>query len=103
MARIPEAQPKPSGKAVSWHDFAWTRGHRYGTRLCDLERRRIIDLLPDRKAPTVDAWLTDHPEIGVVSRRAGAGPSFPLSLGVFRGTPDALRRMRVAHCACRSL
>jgi len=40
--------------------------------LCDLEKRRIADLLPDRDTNTVKAWLRAQPEIGVVARdRAG--------------------------------
>jgi transposase len=40
--------------------------------LCDLEKRRIVDLLPDRDTNTVQAWLRAQPEIGVVARdRAG--------------------------------
>jgi transposase len=31
-------------------DFAWKRCQRYGTIVCDLERRRIIDVLADRQA-----------------------------------------------------
>jgi transposase len=54
-------------------DFAWKRGQRYGTLLCDLERRRIVDLLPDRDVGTVEAWLVDHPEITAVSRDRGGG------------------------------
>jgi transposase len=54
-------------------DFAWKGGQRYGTVLCDLERRRIIDLLPDREAGTVEAWLASHPNIAIVSRDRGAG------------------------------
>jgi transposase len=34
----------------------------------DLEQHKIIDLLPDREAATLQAWLQRHPEIQVVSR-----------------------------------
>jgi transposase len=54
-------------------DWAWRRNHRYGTIVCDLERRRIVTLLPDREIATVQAWLADHPEIEVVSRDRGGG------------------------------
>jgi len=54
-------------------DFAWKRGQRYGTVLCDLERRQVIDLLPDREAGTVEAWLAAHPDIAIVSRDRGGG------------------------------
>lgn len=43
---------------VGIDDWAWKRGRRYGTLICDLERRRIVDLLPDRNTGTVAAWLT---------------------------------------------
>jgi transposase len=29
-------------------DWAWCKGLRYGTMLMDLERQKVIDLLPDR-------------------------------------------------------
>ena len=44
-------------------DWAWKRGQRYGSIICDLEQRRIVDLLPDREPATVEAWLSRHPEI----------------------------------------
>ena len=34
-------------RVIGIDDFAWKRGQRYGTVVCDLERRQIIDLLPD--------------------------------------------------------
>src|SRR5215204_2459277 len=58
---------------VGIDDWAWRRNHRYGTIVCDLERRRIVALLPDRETATVEAWLVDHPQIGVVSRDRGGG------------------------------
>jgi len=60
-------------QVVGIDDWAWKRGHRYGTIVCDLERRRIIDVLPDREAGTVEAWLSARPEIRVVSRDRGGG------------------------------
>jgi transposase len=41
--------------------------------LCDLERRCVVDQLPDRQASTVTEWLRDHAPLDVISRdRAGA-------------------------------
>lgn len=60
-------------KVVGVDDWAWRRNHRYGTIVCDLERRRIVTLLPDREVATVEAWLADHPEIEIVSRDRGGG------------------------------
>src|SRR6202161_2203357 len=58
---------------VGIDDWAFRRNRRYGTIVCDLERRRIVTLLPDREVATVRAWLADHPEIRVVSRDRGGG------------------------------
>ena len=54
-------------------DWAWRRNHRYGTIVCDLERRRIVALLPDREMATVQAWLADHREITMIARDRGGG------------------------------
>ena len=42
-------------------DWAFRRNHRYGTIVCDLERRRIVTLLPDREIATIEAWLAGQP------------------------------------------
>jgi hypothetical protein len=39
------AQPTTEPRIVGIDDFAWKRGHRYGTIIRDLEQRRIIDIL----------------------------------------------------------
>lgn len=70
-ARAPQA--KPVSRVIGIDDWAWKRGHRYGTIVCDLERREIIDLLPDREATTVEAWLREHPDVEIVSRDRGGG------------------------------
>jgi transposase len=58
---------------VGIDDWAWKRGQRYGTIVCDLERRRIVDILPDRETSTVAAWLKNHPLIRTISRDRGGG------------------------------
>jgi transposase len=66
-------------------DWAWRKGHRYGTIIVDLERGCPIDVLEDRLADTVAAWLQAHPEVEIVARdRADAYAS-----GIRQGAPDA--------------
>lgn len=68
-------------------DFAWKRGHRYGTIICDLERRCIIDILLDREAATATAWLAGHPAIAIIARDRGAG----YKQAATEGRPDAVQ------------
>ncbi len=49
-------------------DWAFAKGRRYGTILVDLERGVPVDLLPDRTAATLAAWLKAHPSIEVITR-----------------------------------
>ena len=58
---------------VGVDDWAFRRNRHYGTIVCDLERRRIVTLLPDREVATVRVWLADHPEVRIVSRDRGGG------------------------------
>jgi hypothetical protein len=46
-------RPTQSLKVVGIDDWAFRRNHRYGSIVCDLERRRIVALLPDREVSTV--------------------------------------------------
>ena len=65
-----ESAPPP--RVVGIDDWAWRKGQRYGTIVVDLERGDVIDLLPDRDAETVAAWLKAHPGVEVVSRDRSA-------------------------------
>jgi transposase len=62
-----------SPRVLGIDDFAFRRGHRYGTILLDLEERRVVDLLPDRKQETLVAWLTEHGVPEIISRDRGGG------------------------------
>ena len=62
---------KPSAhgpRVLGIDDWAWRKGHRYGTILCDLERGKVVDLLPDRSAESTAEWLRAHPGTEIVSR-----------------------------------
>jgi hypothetical protein len=68
-------QPRTELAIIGIDDFAFRRGQRYGTIVCDLERRRPVTLLPDREQATSQAWLANHPSIVTVARdrRGGYG------------------------------
>jgi transposase len=65
-------EPSEPPRVVGIDDWAWRKGQRYGTIVVDLERGEVIDLLPDRDAATVAAWLKAHPGVEVVSRDRSA-------------------------------
>ncbi len=67
LRRLPNDPFEPP-RVVSLDDWAWRRGHRYGTLICDLERHRRLDVLPDRDVASVAAWLKRYPSIEIISR-----------------------------------
>jgi len=64
-------------------DFSFRRG----ISLVDLEKRKPIDLLPDREAETLKVWLEAHSGVEIISRdRSGAYAD-----GAGRGAPNAVQ------------
>lgn len=88
MLRILRGQSHPttpSPRVLGIDEWAWKKGHRYFTMLCDLEAARVVDLLLTRDAETVAGWLRQHPTVQVVSRdRAGA-----FADAIAKGAPSA--------------
>lgn len=61
------AEAAPS-EALGIDDWAFKKGINYGTAIVDLKRHKIIDLLADREAATVEQWLKARTNIQVVTR-----------------------------------
>jgi transposase len=89
LRRLRQASQKESTtpRIIGVDDSAFRRGRQYGTLLVDLERRRPIDLLPDREAETLSAWLKVHPSVEVVTRDR----SKTYASGITEGAPAAVQ------------
>jgi len=85
LVRKSELSTSKEPKIIGLDDWAWKRRRRYGTLICDLESRNPIDLLPDRRAETVSAWLQAHPHIDMVSRDG----SSEYASAIKKGAPQA--------------
>lgn len=57
----------PMPRLLGVDDFAFRKRHTYSMLLVDLEQRRSVDMLPDRRAETLARWLREHPGVEVIA------------------------------------
>jgi transposase len=82
---VTTALPAAPVRVAGIDDWGWVKGSTYGTLIVDLERRKVVDVLPDRSANSTAAWFKRHPEVEIVSRdRCGL-----YAQGAKQGAPQA--------------
>lgn len=89
LSRAKRAAMADAGKVrvLGVDDFAFRKGNAYGTILVDLERHRVVDLLPECSQESLTDWLRQHPGVEIATRDR----SRVYREAVAKGAPDAVQ------------
>ncbi|MFI9848729.1 ISL3 family transposase [Nonomuraea sp. NPDC051941] len=86
LLRLPlPVRPVPA--VIGVDDFALRKRHRYATVIIDAITRERIDVLADRQADTLEAWLRAHPGARVVCRDSSGA----YAEAIRRALPEAVQ------------
>ncbi|MFI2577470.1 ISL3 family transposase [Streptomyces rochei] len=111
LLRIPLPERRVP-RVLGVDDFALCRRRRYATILIDAVTRQRVDVLPDRKAATLEEWLREHPGVEVVCRDSSGAyaeavrRALPQAVQVadrwhlWHNLAEAVRKEVTAHSTC---
>lgn len=104
----PESEPIKTPH-IGIDEWAWQRGHTYGTLIINLDTHRPLTVLPGRDRVALTKWFKQRPEIQVVSRDRGGVYAVAARDGapqarqiadrwhLLKNIGDALERMMYKH------
>ena len=104
--------PRHELHVVGVDDFALRKRLRYATVLVDMDTRRPVDVLADRRVDPTATWLRTHPEIRIVCRDGSAAYAEAINQGagqavqvsdrwhLWKGLGDAALKEVATHSGC---